>query len=103
MNIIRKGQIRRLPKADILGQAQFIDPRSASHPDLTETCGHFKPRQSILTLFATLTAKLVAAAQPKPTISRTCECCSTASSINAATARNDIENARSGRESREPR
>ena len=25
MNIIRKGQIRWLPKADILGQAQFID------------------------------------------------------------------------------
>jgi hypothetical protein len=25
MNIIRKGQIRWLPKADIIGQAQFID------------------------------------------------------------------------------
>ena len=25
MNIVRKGQIRWLPKADFLGQAQFID------------------------------------------------------------------------------
>lgn len=33
MNIIRKGQIRWLPKADIVGQAQFIDLRSALQPD----------------------------------------------------------------------
>lgn len=25
MNIVRKGQIRWLPKADVVGQAQFID------------------------------------------------------------------------------
>jgi hypothetical protein len=34
MNIVRKGQIRWLPKADLLAKRNSSIPRSASQPDL---------------------------------------------------------------------
>jgi hypothetical protein len=36
MNIIRKGQIRWLPKTDVLGQAQFIAPNARHRSDLED-------------------------------------------------------------------